>query len=80
MYDNGLEYLRNEIDDSDLIMKKRSCLDYKYVVTWWKRKAIRRYTKLFKDKRIKPEILFYGDVVGMTWEECKDKYLKEVGR
>ena len=80
MYDNGLEYLRNEIDDSELIMKKRSCLDYNFVVNWWKRKAIRRYTKLFEDKRIKPEVLFYGDVVGMTWEQCKDKYISEVGR
>ena len=80
IYDNGLEYLRNEIDDSELIMKKRSCLDYKYVVNWWSRKAIRRYTTLFNDNRIKPEILFYGDVVGMTWEECKNKYISEVGR
>ena len=61
-------------------MKKRSCLDYKYVVDWWKRKAIKRYTKLFNDNRIKPEVLFYGDVVGMTWKECKDKYISEVGR
>jgi len=35
---------------------------------------------LYEDKRIKPEVLFYGDVVGMTWEQCKDKYISEVGR
>jgi len=80
MYENGLEFLRDEIDDSELVMKKRSCLDYEYVVNWWKKKAIKRYTKLFEEKRIKPEVLFYGDVVDMTWEQTKEKYLGEVGR
>jgi len=80
MYDNGLEYLRNEIDDSELVMKQKYVLDYDRIDTWWKIKAIRRYTTLYNDNRIKPEILFYGDVVGMTWEECKEKYISEVGR
>ena len=26
------------------------------------------------------ELYFYGDVVDMTWEECKEKYISEVGR
>ena len=80
MYDNGLEYLRNEIDDSDLVMKQKYVLDYDRINSWWKPKAIRRYTTLFNDNRIKPETLFYGDVVGMTWEQCKEKYISEVGR
>ena len=80
MYENGLNYLRNEIDDSDLVMKQKYVLDYDRINSWWKPKAIRRYTALFNDNRIKPETLFYGDVVGMTWEECKDKYISEVGR
>ena len=46
----------------------------------WKPKAIRRYTKLFDEGRLKPEKLFYGDIVGKTWEETKEQYLKEVGR
>ena len=80
MYENGLEYLRNEIEDKDLVMKQKYVLDYDRINSWWKPKAIRRYTTLFNDNRIKPEILFYGDVVGMTWEECKNKYISEVGR
>jgi hypothetical protein len=47
---------------------------------WWKPKAIRRYTKLFDENRIKPENLFYGDIVGKTWKETKEQYLGEVGR
>ena len=80
MYENGLNYLRNEIKDEDLVMKQKYVLDYDRINSWWKPKAIRRYTTLFNDNRIKPETLFYGDVVGMTWEECKNKYLGEVGR
>ena len=80
MYENGLNYLRNEITDKDLVMKQKYVLDYDRINSWWKPKAIRRYTTLFNDNRIKPETLFYGDVVGMTWERCKGKYLKEVGR
>ena len=26
------------------------------------------------------ETLFYDDIVSMTWEECKSKYLGDVGR
>ena len=80
MYENGLEYLRNEITDKDLVMKQKYVLDYDRINSWWKPKAIRRYTTLFNDNRIKPETLFYGDVVGMTWEQCKEKYISEVGR
>jgi hypothetical protein len=35
---------------------------------------------LFDDGRIKPEVLFYVNAIGMTWEQMKDNYLKEVGR
>ena len=30
--------------------------------------------------RLKNETLYYIDVIGMTWEQCKSKYLNEVGR
>ena len=80
MYDNGLEYLRNEIDDSDLIMKKKFVEDYDYINRWWKKKAIKRYTKLLEQDRLKPETLFYNDMFNITWEEAREKYLTDVGR
>ena len=49
-------------------------------MNWWKPKAIRRYAKLFDEGRIKLEPLFYLDIIGMSWEDAKKKYLKEVGR
>ena len=80
MYDNGLEYLRKEIQEKELQMKKKFTDDSDYIMNWWKPKAVRRYVKLYEDNRIKPEVLFYGDIVGKTWEETKQQYIKEVGR
>lgn len=80
MYENGKEFLRGEIEEKDLKMKQKYSEDSDYIMKWWKPKAIRRYTKLFDEGRLKPEKLFYGDIVGKTWEETKEMYLSEVGR
>jgi len=80
IYENGKEFLRSEIKEEDLIMKPKYQQDTDYINNWWKPKAIRRYTKLFDDNRIKPDSLFYSKIIGMTWEEAKQQYLKEVGR
>ena len=80
MYDNGLEYLRNEIEDNDLRMKPKFENDIDYIMNCWKPKAIRRYVKLYDNDKLKPEVLFYGDIVGKTWEETKHQYIGEVGR
>ena len=57
----------------------KNCL-YEYINNWWKKKAIRRYTKLLEQDRIKDETLFYNDMFNMTWEEAREKYLTDVGR
>jgi len=80
IYENGKEFLRGEIEEKDLKMKQKYSEDSDYIMKWWKPKAIKRYTKLFDDGRLKPEKLFYGDIVGKTWEETKEMYLSEVGR
>ena len=80
MYENGKLFLRNEIDEKDLVMKKKYVEDMDYINNWWKPKAIRRYSKLLDENKIKPEKLFYADVLNTTWDETKSKYLGEVGR
>ena len=80
MYENGKEFLRGEIEEKDLKMKQKYIDDSDYIMKWWKPKAIKRYTKLFDEGKLKPEKLFYGDIVGKTWEETKEMYLSEVGR
>ena len=80
IYENGKEFLCGEIEEKDLKMKKKYVEDSDYIMKWWKPKAVKRYSKLFDEGRLKPEKLFYGDIVNTTWEETKKKYLGEVGR
>ena len=80
MYENGREYLRNEITEDKLILKDKFKQGTEYINKWWKKHAISRYTKLHDEGRIKPEHLFYIDAIGISWEEMKAKYLAEVGR
>ena len=80
MYDNGCEFLRGEIEENDLKMKQKFIDDVDYTCRWWKKKAIRRYTNIHNQKRIKPESLFYWDVIDTSWEDTQLKYIQEVGR
>ena len=80
IYENGRPFLRNEINEDELVMKEKYKLDYDRIINWWKPKAIRRYEKLHSENRLKPEQLFYSDIIDMSWEETKEKYLGEVGR
>lgn len=79
-YENSREFLRNEISKEELKLKPRVDKDIDGVMEWWIKKACKRYEKLLDSNRIKDEILFYGDIIGLNWEETKEKYLKEVGR
>lgn len=80
MYENGNDYLSSKITEDQLILKPKFAEGDDYTIRWWKEKAIKRYVKLYEENRLKNEILFYSDIIGMTWEQCKEKYLKEVGR
>tara|TARA_R100000664_G_C2759962_1_gene150452 strand:- start:4539 stop:5708 length:1170 start_codon:yes stop_codon:yes gene_type:complete len=80
MYENGCEFLRNEIDKNELKLKKKFEDDIPYTEKWWKKKAVKRYTNMKKQGRIKPDSLFYWDVIDMDWESTKNNYLKDVGR
>lgn len=80
MYENGNEFLRSQIEESELVMKKKFEEGDDYIKRWWKNKAIKRYTKLLEEGKIKPEHLYYIDAIGMDWETMKQTYLKEVGR
>jgi len=80
MYENGNEFLRGEIGENELKLKLKFEEDIPYTKRWWTKKAIRRYESLYKQNRLKPETLFYWDAIDISWEEMKEKYLKEVGR
>ena len=80
MYDNGCEFLRGEINEDKLKLKTKFEEDIPYTDKWWKKKAVKRYQTLYKNNKVKPETLFYWDAIDISWEEMKEKYLKEVGR
>lgn len=80
LYENTREFLRGEIDESKLIPSTKLKNDEESVMDWWRPKAIERYKKLHEEGRLKPEILFYNDLLGMNWEQAREKYLNDVGR
>jgi len=80
MYENGNQYLCNKIEVKDLVMKPKFVEGDDYTIRWWKDKAIKRYTTLHTEMRLKDETLFYSNIIGMQWEDCKEKYLKDIGR
>lgn len=80
MYENGNDYLCSKIEEDKLIMKPKFLQGDEYTIKWWKEKAIKRYSKLHEEGRLKPEKLFYADAIGLTWEEMKAKFLADVGR
>jgi hypothetical protein len=80
MYENGNDFLCDRITEDQLILKPKFAKGIEYTMNWWKDKAVKRYTKLYDERRIKPEVLFYVDAIGLTWEQMKERYLKEVGR
>lgn len=80
MYENGNDFLCDKIEEDKLILKDKFKQGVDYINKWWKKHAISRYTKLHDEGRIKPEHLFYIEGIGMSWDDFKAKYLKEVGR
>jgi hypothetical protein len=79
-HENGKEYLCSQIQKESLKLRDKFATGDDYTIKWWKDKAIKRYTTLHLENRLKPETLFYSDMIGMQWQECKEKYLSEVGR
>jgi hypothetical protein len=79
-YENTREFLRGEITHEALIPLKKLEKDVDSVIDWWKPKAIARYEKLHDEGRIKDNILYYTNLIGLTWEEARERYLVDVGR
>jgi len=80
LYENTREFLQGKITEEQLIPLKKLEKDVDAVLDWWKPKAIQRYLNLYEQGRIKPEILYYNNLIDMTWEEAKETYLGDVGR
>jgi hypothetical protein len=79
LYDNTKEFLCGNIDGKDL--KKSFDTSTEALYTIWKEKHAKgRIGFLKKKNKVSTETLFYDDLIYMTWEETKNKYLNQVGR
>jgi hypothetical protein len=79
-YENTKDYLQNKIDDDKLVMKDLFKRNTQAVCEWWRPKAIERYKKLKSESNLKTNVHFYNNMIGMSYEEAKTAYFKEVGR
>jgi hypothetical protein len=79
LYDNTNEFLRKEIVESTLI--KSFDTSEKTLSDIWKTKYAKgRISMLKKKNNVSTESLFYDDLIFLSWEETKQKYLLQVGR
>jgi hypothetical protein len=79
LYDNTNEYLRKEITDDQLV--KSFDTSEEALSNIWKTKYAKgRIRQLQKKNNVSYETLFYDDLIDLSWEETKAKYLPQVGR
>ena len=79
LYENTKEFLREEIEEDKLVRRFDNSVEA--LTDIWKNKyAKKRLASLKKQDRVSKETHFYDDIIYMTWQETKDKYLTQVGR
>ena len=80
-YENSREFLRGEIEQEQLIRNSNDGSVESLTQLWKEKYAAKRINNLMNAERQNlTETLFYDDIIGMSWEECKAKYLGDVGR
>jgi hypothetical protein len=79
LYNNTNEFLRKECTESDLV-KSFDTSEESLANIWKTKYAKGRISMLKKKNNVSYESLFYDDLIYLTWEETKQKYLGQVGR
>lgn len=79
LYDNTCEFLRKEITE-DKLVKSFDTSETALANIWKTKYAKGRISMLKKKNNVSYETLFYDDLIFMSWEETKAKYLPQVGR
>jgi len=79
LFTNTREFLREETNTTGLTRAFDNSTEA--LTDIWKNKyAKKRLASLTKQGRVSKETHFYDDIIYMTWEETKNKYLTQVGR
>jgi hypothetical protein len=79
LYNNTNEFLRKEITDESLV-KSFDTSEEALANIWKTRYAKPRIRQLQKKDKVSYETLFYDDLIYLSWEETKERYLPQVGR
>jgi len=79
LYNNTNEFLRKEIGDDQLV-KSFDTSEESLANIWKTKYAKPRIRQLKKKDKVSYETLFYSDLIFLSWEETKSKYLGQVGR
>ena len=78
LYDKTVEFLRAEDTTG---MKKNFDTSIESLVDIWKKDLAKPGISILKKKdKVSHETLFYDDLITLSWEETKEKYLGQVGR
>jgi hypothetical protein len=79
LYDRSCEFLRKECTEKNLTKSFDTSIEH--LVDIWKTKHVKgRVKQLVKKNKFSYETLFYDNLITMSWQECKDFYLSQVGR
>jgi len=79
LYNNTNEFLRKEITEESLV--KSFDTSEEALANIWKTKYAKgRIRQLQKKNNVSYETLFYDDLIYLSWEETKERYLPQVGR
>lgn len=79
LYNNTCEFLRKEITEENLVKSFDTSVES--LVNIWKTKYAKgRISMLKKKNNVSYETLFYDDLIYLSWEQTKEKYLPQVGR
>ena len=79
LYNNTNEFLRKEIT-ADKLVKSFDTSEEALSNIWKTRYAKGRIRQLQKKNTVSYETLFYDDLIELSWEDARAKYLPQVGR
>lgn len=80
LYDKTREFLRKEVTVEHIGNKLFDNSTTGLVNLWKEKYAKKRLDALLKENRFSYDTLFYDELLYLSWEEVKAKYLKDVGR
>ena len=79
LYDKSCEFLRKDCEETELTKSFDTSVES--LTNIWKTKHAKpRIKQLVKKEKVSVDSLFYDDLIYLSWEDAKAKYLPQVGR